>query len=123
MDAPTDWILWLAGLMLRFGAPLGLTALAVWILRRVDAHWQGQATRRQTRPTTPALGMELRCWVISQCSEVMRRDCPILWEGFGAMLGRIRSPGWPTCRALVDPSRTSETARVLPERTADAATR
>jgi hypothetical protein len=39
----------LTGLVIRFGLPLGLTALAAWGLRRLDAHWQAESEALRQR--------------------------------------------------------------------------
>jgi hypothetical protein len=53
-----------AGLLLRLGLPLAVTAGAIWLLRRLDERWQAEAD--QTRTQEPVVPVE-RCWEVKHC--------------------------------------------------------
>ena len=64
----------LVGLVVRIGIPIGLTALLIFLLRRLDASWQQQAQRDLLavpvlRPANPG------CWDIKHCSAEQRANC------------------------------------------------
>lgn len=61
----------LAGLLLRLGIPIGLTALLVWLLKRLDERWRTEA---QHSPTEPQIGNP-GCWEINQCPPERRAQC------------------------------------------------
>jgi len=85
----------LAGLLLRLGLPLGVTALIVWLLRKLDARWQAEA-RQQAGPalaTAPAVP----CWIARHCPEALRARCPAYarpdvpcWQVFRDAQGRLK---------------------------------
>lgn len=62
----------IAGLALRLAIPIAVTALAVYILHRVDERWQEEAAQL---PAPPPLE-KIRCWEIHNCSPEKMRDCP-----------------------------------------------
>jgi hypothetical protein len=60
----------LLGILLRLGIPIGLTALAVWFLKRLDARWQAEASRPvRVKPLSPP------CWEQKSCPEAKRAVC------------------------------------------------
>lgn len=81
-----------AGLVLRFVIPLGLTALLIWWLRRLDIRWQveGEATRRVRMEQAAAA--QPPCWEINNCSAERRASC--------AVYGRTDMPCWQLKREL-----------------------
>ena len=83
----------LTGIALRLGLPIGVTALAAWVLRRLDRRWQREA---EGSSSAPASVMEVRCWEIRGCSESERADCPAharpetpCWQVFREIKGRL----------------------------------
>jgi hypothetical protein len=68
------------GLVLRFGVPILVTALAIWFLRRLDERWQreakGEVPVRQELP----LFSTLRGWVFNDCTPEQREKCPAFIE-------------------------------------------
>ncbi len=62
-----------AGLLLRLGVPLAVTAGAIWALRRLDARWQAEAERAPLQ--TPVVLGE-RCWEFRHCPPERVVSCP-----------------------------------------------
>jgi hypothetical protein len=61
-------------LVVRVGIPIGLTAILIILLRRLDERWQKQAQRDLLavpvfRPSNPG------CWDIKHCSAEQRANC------------------------------------------------
>ena len=98
MDKLSDIAALLLGLLLRYGVPIGITALLAWMLSRLDARWQEQADRRQAPLST--LGAEVRqvrCWETTECSRDLRENCPAYaepdvpcWQVFRKRDNRLR---------------------------------
>ena len=66
----------LAGFLIRFGIPVGLTVLVAWILRTLDRRWQAEAELvRISGNSLGAAWNEVRCWELKDCSEDKRRGC------------------------------------------------
>ena len=66
-----------AGFLIRFGVPIGLTALVAMLLRMLDNRWQAEA--ELVRVSGNSLGAdwnEVRCWEISDCQPEARDKCP-----------------------------------------------
>jgi hypothetical protein len=81
MDQLADIAALLLGLLLRYGVPIGITALAARMLMKLDARWQEQADRRRVQHQT--LGAEVRqvrCWETTGCSREKRENCPAYAE-------------------------------------------
>jgi hypothetical protein len=70
METLTTLLAMLAGGLLRLAIPLAGTALLVYFLRKLDAHWQAEAQL----PPKPAQKME--CWKLKGCSAASRKHCP-----------------------------------------------
>jgi hypothetical protein len=63
----------LVGVAARLAVPILVTAVAVYVLRMLDAHWQIEAGNRPAQQQTiekPA------CWEVNGCSPEQRKDCP-----------------------------------------------
>jgi hypothetical protein len=80
-----------AAFLVRFGLPLALTALAIWLLRRLDAHWQAEGTQGALVPLGP------RCWEVHGCAPEKRAVCPAFlnsgipcWQQFRDQQGNLR---------------------------------
>ena len=69
MEALTSLFAILAGLLLRLAIPIIGTVILVYLLRKLDAHWQAEAER------TPVLPVKVECWKIKGCSEEQRKSC------------------------------------------------
>lgn len=60
------------GIVLRFGIPILVTGLAVWLLRRLDTRWTRDAEEQGLiRVTAKNPG----CWEVHNCSEEKRSKC------------------------------------------------
>lgn len=73
--------------VLRLGVPLAITLLVGYGLRRLDAKWQAEARTRleahrawNKKEIESAIEMyhviEQPCWVLRECPESVRLDCP-----------------------------------------------
>lgn len=58
------------GLILRVGLPIGLTALIILLLKRLDAQWQAEAPLPEVLAPTGA-----PCWERHQCPPEKRAAC------------------------------------------------
>jgi hypothetical protein len=58
------------GLLVRLAIPLLLTALLIFLLRRLDARWQKEAQIPELVVPKP------RCWKIKGCPPEQVRNCP-----------------------------------------------
>ncbi len=83
-----------AGLLLRLGLPLVVTAGAIWLLRRVDARWQAEA--EQTRTQLPVVPI-VRCWEVKHCPPEKVVGCPAYldqgtpcWQQFRDRSGHLQ---------------------------------
>jgi hypothetical protein len=96
MDALNTFAVFLLGLVLRIGLPLGATALVIWLLRRLDAHWQAEAERQCARAPA-AVKPPVPCWVMNNCPAERRAVCPAFahpevpcWQYFRDGHGHLR---------------------------------
>ncbi len=71
MDATNSLYAVLTGLVIRLAIPIGITLVAVIILRKVDARWRKEADQLPV----PAVEKPL-CWEISECDPSVSEDCP-----------------------------------------------
>jgi hypothetical protein len=62
----------LIGFVLRFAIPIAITAVAIYVLRRLDARWQAEA---QTEALLPVVEKPY-CWETKNCTPEMRASCP-----------------------------------------------
>ncbi len=71
MELLSGIVTFLVGLLLRLGIPIGITALLIWILKRLDERWQIEAEceRSGVRVGNPG------CWEINQCPPERRESC------------------------------------------------
>jgi hypothetical protein len=74
MNESFAFLTMLVGLVVRVGIPIGLTAILIILLRRLDERWQKQAQRDLLavpvfRPSNPG------CWDIKHCSAEQRANC------------------------------------------------
>lgn len=69
MESFTSLLAILTGLVLRLAIPILGTILLIYILRKLDAHWQAEA---ELMPVTTE---KVECWNIKGCSEEQRKTC------------------------------------------------
>lgn len=69
------------GFLLRFGIPIGITALLVYALRRLDQKWQRDVElAAQLELVQASFYDQLRCWATKECSQENRDTCPAFLE-------------------------------------------
>jgi hypothetical protein len=92
------------GLLVRFGIPIGATALIAWLLRVLDLRWQREAEARRSVPAVGAAARSVRCWEELGCPEERRQGCPAFarpdvpcWQAFRDAQGSLR----PACLECV----------------------
>lgn len=69
METFTSLLALAAGLLFRLAIPIVGTLLLVYLLRKLDAHWQAEAD------LTPIAIEKIECWKIKGCSEEQREYC------------------------------------------------
>ena len=84
----------IGGSALRIGFPIGVTALAVWLLSRLDRRWKkeaGESGLMQVTAKNPG------CWDINNCSPEKRAKCKAFqnqevpcWQLFRENDGNLR---------------------------------
>ena len=72
MDSIDALLSVIGGFFLRFGIPIGITAVIVWFLRQLDQRWQSEAEQKGFRTVTAS---NPGCWNIHGCSEEKRDSC------------------------------------------------
>ena len=70
METLASLLVILAGLLLRFAIPILGTILVIYVLRKLDAHWQAEAEQ------IPVPIEKVECWKIKGCSEEQHKNCP-----------------------------------------------
>lgn len=82
------------GIIIRFGIPVSLTALAIFLLRRLDTQWQQDA---KSKGLTGVTAKNPGCWNAKNCSEEKRSKCKAYqnkevpcWHLFRDNEGRLR---------------------------------
>ncbi|MCK5054338.1 MAG: hypothetical protein KAR65_08670 [Anaerolineales bacterium] len=81
MDEFIATLVVIGGLLLRIGIPVGVTAILVFALRRLDQRWQReaqQATNSEIRQTS--LFAQIHCWATHKCPQENRDECPAFLE-------------------------------------------
>lgn len=61
--------LYLAGLFLRFGVPLGFTIILAWLLRNMDLHWLEKADEEKGQVNSTKEQLPEGCWIIHNLSK------------------------------------------------------
>lgn len=69
METLTSLLAILVGLLLRLAVPIAGTILLIYVLRKLDVHWQAEAE------LAPASTEKVECWKIKGCSEEQRKNC------------------------------------------------
>lgn len=88
-------ITFLIGFALRLAAPIALTALVAWWLKRLDARWQQEAEQSRILPLRRALATP--CWGQRGCAPERRAQCPAFakqhipcWQVFRETSGQLQ---------------------------------
>jgi len=58
----------LTGLLVRLAFPIAITALLIFVLRKLDAHWQAEAQ-------APVSFEKIDCWKVKGCSPEQVANC------------------------------------------------
>ena len=69
METLTSILTITTGLLLRFAIPIVGTLILVFLLRKLDAHWQAEAE------LAPIAIEKVECWKVKGCSEKQRKNC------------------------------------------------
>jgi|SRR6185369_8359668 hypothetical protein len=69
MEAITSLLAVITGLLLRLALPIVGTAILIYLLRKLDAHWQTQAQ------LTPIPMEKVECWKVKGCSLEQQKNC------------------------------------------------
>jgi hypothetical protein len=69
MDTLVTYFYLLIGLLLRLAIPIAATLLVVYILRRLDKHWQAEAE------LSPVEVEKSECWKAKGCPPERVKDC------------------------------------------------
>lgn len=83
----------LTGIVLRFAIPIGVTVLAIYFLRRLDARWQAEG--QMIAETLPAVEKP-KCWEINDCPPEEVEKCPgyqsaqPCWQAFRTQDGHLK---------------------------------
>ncbi|UCH59734.1 MAG: hypothetical protein JSV61_16175 [Anaerolineales bacterium] len=71
MDATNAILTLMTGLLVRFGLPVIITIIMIWVLRRWDQRWQAEAETAGMQVTAHNIG----CWKINKCPPENLADC------------------------------------------------
>lgn len=63
-------IVFILGVLLRIGVPVAVSAVILYLLKRLDRRWQREAR------VTPAIPRGKPCWEVKGCSKAQVKNCP-----------------------------------------------
>ena len=69
MEAITSFFAILAGFLLRLAIPIAGTGILIYLLRKLDAHWQAEAK------LSPVPAQKVECWKIKGCPPDQQAHC------------------------------------------------
>jgi len=101
METFTSLLALLIGLLARLAIPIAATAILIYFLRKLDAHWQAEAPL----PLTPAQKAE--CWKIKGCSPRQQENCAATSSPLPCWQVNRRSNGYLqeeclSCKVFID---------------------
>ena len=70
METFTSLFAILTGLLLRLAIPIAGTIILIYLLRKLDAHWQTEAQ------LSPVPVQKAECWNVKGCSSAQKKNCP-----------------------------------------------
>jgi hypothetical protein len=70
MEAITSLLAVIAGVLLRLALPIFGTAILIFLLRKLDAHWQKEAQ------LMPVSASKVECWKAKGCPPEQHKHCP-----------------------------------------------
>jgi len=91
MDALDTLLVLVAGVVIRFAIPVGITAVMIYFLRKLDARWQAEG-----QSVDQALVEKPRCWEANNCSPEQMASCPgylsdqPCWQAFRTEDGHLK---------------------------------
>jgi hypothetical protein len=98
--------LFLIGLLLRLGIPIGVTLILVRWLSRLDARWQEDARRDAEVMASTSRARNTGCWDVRHCPPEQKTRCPAFahkeipcWQLFRQKNGTLRE-GCLGCRVF-----------------------
>ena len=71
MESITAVLAVATGIAIRLAIPIGITAIAIIFLRRLDNRWQAEAEEQLLLPVVE----KTKCWEINGCTAEMRATC------------------------------------------------
>jgi|SRR6266498_1138216 len=71
MNASYSLLAILIGLFVRLALPIAVTMLAIYLLRKLDSHWQEQAEYELNQPVAE----KVQCWDLKNCPIEKRKTC------------------------------------------------
>jgi hypothetical protein len=101
METITSLLAVLTGLLLRLAIPIAGTGILVYLLRKLDAHWQTEAK------LPPVSVQKVECWKLKGCLPDHKKDCIATssslpcWQLFRQPNGYLREE-CISCKVFVD---------------------
>jgi len=81
MDELIATLVVIGGLLLRIGIPVGVTAILVFALRRLDQRWQNEAEQDVPLEIGQiSLFSQFQCWITHSCPQESLDKCPAYLE-------------------------------------------
>lgn len=71
METQTAIFAVISGFVVRLAIPIGITALVILFLRRLDTHWMEEAETQHLQPQIE----KPKCWEVNGCSAKMHATC------------------------------------------------
>lgn len=71
METITAVLAVITGIALRLAIPIGITAIAIFFLRRLDTRWRAEAEEKLLLPVVE----KAQCWKTKDCKAEMRATC------------------------------------------------
>ena len=65
-------IFWFA---LRFGIPIIITVIFVWLFSRLDARWRKRAEEVRAQAVADGIIPVVKCWLLNDCPEADKAKC------------------------------------------------
>lgn len=92
MNAVTEVLIMIGLFLLRLAVPLLITFGVAYLLRRLDAKWEAEASQETTAPDVLVEKVAQKpCWEEKGCPEAKRAQCPACkWHDLPCWLARIK---------------------------------
>lgn len=82
MDTAQGLLLAIGWVLLRFGLPVLVTGLLIWIFSRLDSRWKEDALSGRKAMIRDGVIPLMKCWVFRDCPPEKRRDCLAFQEKY-----------------------------------------